>query len=179
MIKKIFYVLLTFIAVACTHKIDKKAIIKNISNDKLTVKRVDVIQESNYYNVLTDVQNSVSSSKEAWRNSPELNQLHRLITIDKVSNAFIAKLKAGNYSNESKVIAYRFIKIDKSKKFIGYAVILFQGERQVTLFYELHPYPYDYYPSGGVKQLINKGLVKEINQIEAEYNKNLPANKKN
>jgi len=172
MIKKIFFVVLTLITVSCSRTMDKKGVIKKITNDKLIVKKVDVIQESNYYNVITDIENSVSSSKEAWKNSPELNQLHRIIIIDKVSNKFIAKLKAGNYSNDDKVIAYRFIKTTKSKKFVGYAVILFHEEKQATLFYEIHPAPYDYYPSGGVKQLINKGLVTEINKIDAEYDKN-------
>jgi hypothetical protein len=172
MIKKIFFVVITLFTVSCSRTIDKKGVIKKITNDKLIVKKVDVIQESNYYNVLTDIENSVSSSKEAWKNSPELGQLHRLIIIDKVSNKFIAKLKAGNYSNDDKVIAYRFIKTAKSKKFVGYAVIIFHEEKQATLFYEIRPEPYDYYPSGGVKQLINKGLVEEINKIDAEYDKN-------
>ena len=172
MIKNIVYFSVLLFFFSCTQKADTKEVITKITNDKLTVKKLNVIQESNYYNVITDIQNSVSSSKEAWKNSPELNQLHRLIIIDKVSNKFIAKLKAGNYANDDKVVAYRFIKMDKSKKFVGYAVVLFHEENQATLFYEIHPDPYDYYPSGGVKQLINKGLVKEINKIDAEYYKN-------
>jgi len=177
MIKNTAYFLFLLIFFSCTQKTDKKEVIKNITNDNLTVKKVDVIQESNYYNVITDIQNSVSSSKEAWKNSPELNQLHRLIIIDKVSGQFIAKLKAGNYVNGDKVVAYRFIKMDQSKKFVGYAVVLFHEEKQATLFYEIHPEPYDYFPSGGVKQLINKGLVEEINKIDAEYDKNLSTKK--
>ena len=64
--------------------------------------------------------------------------------------------------------------MNKDKKFIGYAVILFHEENQHTLFYEMYPTPYDYFPRGGVKQLINKGLVEEINKIEAEYYKKNP-----
>jgi hypothetical protein len=172
MIKKIFLIAIAVLSISCSHKMDKNDAIKKIEDDNLEVKKVDVIQESNYYNVITDIENSVSSSKEAWKNSPELGQLHRLIIIDKVSNKFIAKLKAENYSNDDKVIAYRFIKTAKSKKFVGYAVIIFHEEKQATLFYEIRPEPYDYYPSGGVKQLINKGLVTEINKIDAETKKN-------
>jgi CRISPR/Cas system-associated protein endoribonuclease Cas2 len=177
MIKNAAYFLFLLIFFSCTQKTDKKEVIRKISNDNLTVKKVDVIQQSNYYTVITDIENSVSSSKEAWKNSPELGQLHRLMIIDKVSNKFIAKLKARNYANDDKVVAYRFIKMNQSKKFVGYAVILFHEEEQVTLFYEIHPDPYDYYPSGGVKQLINKGLVQEINAIDAEDKKKLTTKK--
>jgi hypothetical protein len=64
--------------------------------------------------------------------------------------------------------------MNKDKKFIGYAVILFDEKDQHTLFYEIYPAPYDYFPRGGIKQLINKGLVEEINKIEAEYYKKHP-----
>ena len=171
MIKKLLYTLLTLFTLSCTQTIDKKEVISKITKDNLLIKRVDLIQESNYYNVITDLENSVNSSKEAWRNAPELNQLHRLITIDKVSKKFLKKLNARNYLNDDKVIAYRFIKADKSKKYIGYAVLLFHKQNQTTLYYEINEIPYDYFPTGGVKQLINKGLVKEINKIETEHNK--------
>ncbi|WP_396185552.1 hypothetical protein [Flavobacterium sp.] len=175
MIKKILYLQLLFIAFSCNNKIDNKEVINKATKDNLTLKWVDVIQESNYYNVIKDLEQSVNSSKEAWKNAPELNQLHRLLTIDKVSNKFLKKLNAGNYLGDDKVIAYRFIKTDKSKKkYIGYAVILFYDQNQTTLFYEINEVPYDYYPTGGVKQLINKGLVTEINKIEAEYYKKHP-----
>jgi len=174
MIKKILYLQLLFIMFSCNHKIDKKDVINKATKDNLTLKRVDVIQESNYYNVIKDLEQSVNSSKEAWKNAPELNQLHRLITIDKVSKKFLEKLNAGNYLGDDKVIAYRFIKTDKSKKLIGYAVILFHNQNQTTLYYEINKVPYDYFPTGGVKQLINKGLVEEINKIEAEYYKKQP-----
>lgn len=172
MIKKILHFLILLITVSCTKTINKKEVINNISKDNLTLKRVDVIQESNYYNVITDINISVKSSKEAWQNAPELNQLHRLITIDKVSKKYLKKLKDEGFLNDDKVIAYRFIKTDKSKKYLGYAVVLFHEQNQHTLYYEMHPTPYDYFPTGGVKQLINKGLVNEINKIEAEYSKN-------
>lgn len=174
MIKKILYLQLLFITFSCNYKIDKKDVINKAIKDNLTLKSVDVIQESNYYNVITDIENSVNSSKEAWKNAPELNKLHRLIIIDEVSKKYLKKLKDGNYSNDDKVIAYRFIKTDKSKKFIGYAVILFYDQNQTTLYYEINEVPYDYFPTGGVKQLINKGLVEEINKIEAEYYKKHP-----
>jgi hypothetical protein len=175
MIKKRLYSLLALITISCASNIDNnKDVINKATKDNLTLKWVNVIQESNYYNVITDLQQSVNSSKEAWKNAPELNQLHRLITIDKVSKKFLEKLNADNYLNDDKVIAYRFIKTDKSKKYLGYAVILFHDQNQTTLFYEINEVPYDYYPTGGVKQLINKGLVIEINKIEAEYNKNQP-----
>lgn len=174
MIKKILYTLLTLIALSCSQTIDNKEVIKKITNDNLTIKHVDIIQESNYYNLISDIKSSVSSSKEAWKNAPELNQLHRLLIIDKVSKKFLEKLKTGNYLDDDKVIAYRFIKKDKSKKYIGYAVILFHDQIQTTLFYEIKEVPYEYYPTGGVKQLINKGLLEEINKIDEEYNKNHP-----
>jgi hypothetical protein len=172
MIKKYLYLLLGLIIASCSKPIDKKEVISKITTDNLVIKRVDVIQESNYYNVITDIENSVNSSKEAWENAPELNKLHRLIIIDEVSKKYLKKLKEGKYANDDKVIAYQFTKMDKSKKFIGYAVVLFHEQNQHTLFYEIYPAPYDYFPRGGVKQLINKGLIAEINKIEAEYNKN-------
>jgi hypothetical protein len=174
MIKKLLFTLLILITLSCSHTIDKKDVINKATKDNLILKQVDVIQESNYYNVVTDLEQSVNSSKEAWRNAPELKQLHRLITIDKVSKKFLEKLNADNFLNDDKVIAYRFIKTDNSKKYLGYAVILFHDQNQTTLFYEINEVPYDYFPIGGVKQLINKGLVTEINKIEEEYNKNYP-----
>lgn len=174
MIKKYLYILITLIIVSCSKSIDKKEVISKISNDNLVIKRVDLIQESNYYNVITDIENSVNTSKEAWKNAPELNKLHRLIIIDEVSKKYLKKLKEGKYSNDDKVVAYQFTKMNKDKKFIGYAVILFHEQNQHTLFYEIYPAPYDYFPKGGVKQLINKGLVEEINKIEAEYYKKHP-----
>jgi hypothetical protein len=174
MIKKLLYSLLILITLSCSHSIDNKDVINKASKDNLTLKWVNVIQESNYYNVIKDLEQSVNSSKEAWKNAPELNQLHRLLTIDKVSKKFLKKLNAGNYLGDDKVIAYRFIKKDKSKKYLGYAVILFHNQNQTTLFYEINEVPYDYFPTGGVKQLINKGLVTEINKIESEYYKKHP-----
>jgi hypothetical protein len=165
MIKKILYTLLALATLSCSQHIDKKEVIRKITKDNLTVKRVNVLQESNYYNVITDLENSVNSSKEAWKNAPELQKLYRLIIIDDVSKKYLKKLKDGNYLNEDKVIAYQFTKMDKSKKFIGYAVILFHEQNQHTLFYEIYPAPYDYFPQGGVKQLINKGLIEDINKI--------------
>jgi hypothetical protein len=179
MIKKYLYLLFTLIITSCTKPVDKKEVISKITKDHLTIKNVNVIQESNYYNVITDIENSVNSSKEAWKNAPELKKLHRLIIIDEVSKKYLKKLREGNYSNDDKVIAYQFTKMDKSKKFIGYAVILFHEENQHTLFYEIYPAPYDYFPRGGVKQLINKGLVEEINKIEAEYYKKNPVKLEN
>jgi hypothetical protein len=177
MIKKTLSIIISLIFLSCTKTINKKEVISKITNDNLTVKSVVKIQESNYYNVITDIENSVNSSKEAWKNAPELQKLHRLIIIDDVSKKYLKKLKDGNYLNDDKVIAYKFTKTDKSKKFIGYAIILFHEQIQHTLFYEIHPAPYDYFPRGGVKQLINKGLVEEINKIEAEYYKKQKANK--
>jgi len=178
MTKNYLYILIILIVGSCSKSIDKKEIISKISNDNLVIKRVDFIQESNYYNVVTDIENSVNSSKEAWKNAPELNKLHRLIIIDEVSKKYLKKLKQGKYLNEDKVIAYQFTKMKGNKKFIGYAVILFHEQNQHTLFYEIYPAPYDYFPRGGIKQLINKGLVKEINQLEADYYKKQAANKK-
>lgn len=178
MVKKYFYLQIIFIIASCSQPVDKKEVISNITTDNLIIQRVHVIQESNYYNVITEIKKSVNSSKEAWENAPELKKLHRLIIIDDVSNKYLKKLKEGNYLNNDKVIAYQFIKMDKTKKFIGYAVILFHEENQHTLFYEIHPAPYNYYPKKGVKQLINKGLTEEINKIEAEYyNKQLAKTK--
>ena len=79
--------------------------------------------------------------------------------------------------NDDKVIAYQFTKMNKSEKFIGYAVVLFHEKDQHTLYYEISPAPYNYFPRGGIKELINKGLLVEINKIEAEYFKKQSANK--
>jgi hypothetical protein len=174
MIRKLFFTLLVAFTVSCSKTIDKKEVISKVSKDNLVIKRVDLIQESTYYNVITDIENSVNTSKDAWKNAPELKKLHRLIIIDEVSKKYLKKLKEGKYSNDDKVIAYQFTKMNKDKKFIGYAVILFDEKDQHTLFYEIYPAPYDYFPRGGIKQLINKGLVEEINKIEAEYYKKHP-----
>lgn len=169
MIKKIVSSLLILFSISCAHTIDNKEVINSAAKaDSLSLKSVDVLQESNYFNVITDLEQSVKSSKEAWKNAPELNQLHRLKTIDYVSQKFLKKLKDVNYQKDDKVIAYHFIKTYKSKEYIGYAVILFHDQDRTTLYYELHDAAYGYYPSG-VKQLINKGLTEEINKIEAEY----------
>lgn len=169
MIKKILYLHLLFLAISCSRNIDKKEVISKASKDNLLIKRVTLIQESNFYNVITDIEQSVNSSKAAWEKAPELNKLHRVAIIDEVSKKYLKKLKDGKYLNDDKVIAYQFTKMNQDKKFEGYAVILFQGENQHTLFYEIYPAPYDYFPRGGIKQLINKGLVEEINKLEAEY----------
>ena len=174
MIKKYLYILVALIIASCSKSIDKKEVISKVSKDNLVIKRIDLIQESNYYNVITDIENSVKTSKEAWKNAPELKKLHRLIIIDEVSKKYLKKLKEGKYANDDKVLAYQFTKMNKDKKFIGYAVILFHEKDQQTLFYEIYPAPYDYFPRGGIKQLINKGLVEEINKIEAEYYKKKP-----
>lgn len=171
MIKKILFILMLLIMVSCDNTISNKEVISKVTKDNFTLKSVTVLQESNYYNVITDIENSVNSSIKAWKNAPELKQLHRVISIDKVSKKYLKKLKAGKYSNDDKVIAYQFTKMNKNKKFIGFAVILFHEQNQNTLFYEIYPVPYNYYPTGGIKQLINKGLLEEINKIEAEYNK--------
>ena len=176
MIKKILFILLPLITISCAHTIDNKAIIAKVTNDSLTLKRVDLVQESTYFTVITDLKQSVNSSKAAWKNAPELKQLHRVQTIDLVSKKFLKKLNAVNYLDDDKVIAYQFVKMSKSKEFTGFAVIIFHDENQTTLYYEIHPAPYSYYPSGGVKQLINKGLTEEINRIEAEYYKTHPLN---
>lgn len=174
MIKKIIISLITLISISCTHTIDNKEIINSAAKaDNLTLKSVDVLQESNYFNVITDLEQSVKSSKEAWKNAPELNQLHRLKTIDFVSAKFLKKLNAINYLDDDKVIAYRFIKKSKTNEYIGYAVILFHEQNQTTLFYEINDASKSTFPSG-VKQLINRGLTAEINTIEAEYYKKNP-----
>lgn len=162
------------LTVSCNQTDSKKTAVAKIKKDNLLIKSVFVIEESNYYNVISDLENSVTTSKEAWKNAPELNKLHRLDIIDDVSNKYLKKLKEVKYSNDDRVIAYQFTKMNKDKKFIGYAVILFHEQNQTTLFYEIYPTPYDYFPKGGIKQLINKGLVEEINKLEAEYNKKQP-----
>ena len=174
MIKKVLITLLALFTISCSQTIDKKEVISKISNDSLFIKRVDIIQESNYITVITDIESSVNTSKDAWKNAPELKKLHRLIIIDEVSKKYLKKLKEGNYLNDDVVVAYQFTKMKEDKKFMGYAVILFHEQKQHTLFYEIYPAPYDYYPTGGIKQLINKGLVTEINTLEADYYKKNP-----
>ena len=110
MIKKTLYSLLILIAISCEHYIDKRDVIAKIKKDNLKLERVDVIQESNYYNVITDLKITVNSSIEAWDNSPELNQYNRVKSIQKVSKDFLKKLYLVKYLNDDKVIAYRFIK---------------------------------------------------------------------
>jgi hypothetical protein len=179
MIKKTLYIIITLFFISCSHTIDKKEVIRKIVKDNLTVISVDLVQESNFYNVISDIENSVNSSKEAWKKAPELNRTFRLSIIDEVSKKYLKNLKEKNFLNDDKVIAYRFIKTDQSKKYIGYAVILFHEQNQHTLYYEIHSTPYDYYPTMGVKQLINKGLINEINKIDEANSTNSPANSDN
>ena len=70
MIKKILYRLLTIITISCATNIDNKEVISKITKDNLIIKHVDVLQESNYYNVITDLKQLVNSSKEAWKKVP-------------------------------------------------------------------------------------------------------------
>lgn len=173
MSKKILLILLSVFIVSCEQYTDKKEIIAEASNDNLTTKSVTVIQESNLKDVILDIEKTVSSSIEAWKNAPELNRPNRPNSIDQVSKKFLKKLNAAPYLDDDKVIAYRFIKTNQSKKYLGYAVILFHNNDQTTLYYEINEMPYNYYPLG-IKQLINKGLLAEINKIEEEYYKKHP-----
>jgi hypothetical protein len=152
--------------------VNNRVVINKIANDNLTIESVDVIQESNYYNVITDLNITIKSSVNAWNSSPELGQYNRVKTIEKVTKKFLKKLNSVKYENDDKVIAYRFIKSDnKGKKYIGYTVLIFDtNANQSILYYDIKEYPsIDNY--SGVKQLINKGLSKEINEIEKEYYK--------
>ena len=162
--------LLTLLTISCG-SVDNKAVISKITNDNLTVERVDIIQESNYYNVITDLDITIKSSINAWNNAPELGQYNRVKTINKVTQKFLRKLNSVKYDDNSKVIAYRFIKSNKNKKYIGYAVIIFDNDNQSTLYYDIKKYPSIDDNSSSVKQLINKGLSDEINKIEKEYYK--------
>lgn len=152
--------------------VNNRVVINKIANDNLTIESVDVIQESNYYNVITDLNITIKSSVNAWNSSPELGQYNRVKTIEKVTKKFLKKLNSVKYENDDKVIAYRFIKSDnKGKKYIGHTVVIFDSnDNQAILYYDLKEYP-SIDTNSGVKQLINKGLSKEINEIEKEYYK--------
>ncbi len=168
-IKKII-ILLTLLTISC-NTINNKPIIRKIVNDNLKVEQVDIIQESTYYNVITDLDITIKSSINAWNNAPELGQFNRVNTIKKVTQKFLKKLNSVKYENYDKVIAYRFIKSNKNKKYIGYTVIIFDSnDNQSTLYYDIQEYP-SIDNNSGVKQLINKGLSDEINKIEKEYYK--------
>lgn len=170
MTRKTLLILLLLVVVSCKKETDNKSVIAKIAKDNLTIKSVSVIQVSNCYTVVSNLKESVSSSIEAWNNAPELKQFNRVKSINIVSKNFLKKLNSVNYLNDDKVVGYRFVKKNKSKEFIGYAVVLFHDKNQSTLYYDIHEAPYDYYASD-IKKLINKGLIEEINKIEAGYYK--------
>jgi hypothetical protein len=169
---KILLLLPTLFIISCDTPVNKKTVISKITKDNLIIEQVDIIQESTYYNVITDLDITIKSSISAWNNSPELGQYNRVKTIEKVTKNFLKKLDSVKYEDNDKVIAYRFIKSYKNKKYVGYTVIIFdKNGKQFTLYYNIKRYPSAYDNSISVKQLINKGLSDEINKIEKKYYK--------
>lgn len=169
--KKITILLTLLIITSCDVANNSKTVISKITNDNLIIEQVDIVQESTYYNVITDLDITIKSSVNAWNNAPELGQFNRVNTIKKVTQKFLKKLNSVKYEDDDKVIAYRFIKNNRNKKYIGYAVIIFDSnDNQSTLYYDIKEYP-SIDNNSGVKQLINKGLSDEINRIEEEYYK--------
>ena len=168
--KKIL-ILITIIITSCTNPIMKnKTIVSKITNDSLKVERVDIIEESNYYNVITNLDAVIKSSIDAWEDSPELGQYNRIKTIKIVTDKFIKKLNDGNYQNDDKVTAYQFIKSNGNKRYLGYAVVIFDKDgKQSTLYYEIKNYS-NYYNGASVNKLITRGLSDEINTTPVECN---------
>jgi hypothetical protein len=65
------------------------------------------------------------------------------------------------------VFSYVFTKRDKyNKRYIGQTVLIFdKDDNQQTLYYDIRDYS-DNYDILSVKELINKGLLTDINKIE-------------
>jgi len=170
--KKILILVILF-TISCTSAITSKEVIINITNDKLKVEHVDILEVSNYYNVRTDLDLVIKSSIKAWDRSPELGQYNRVKTIKIVTDNFIDKLNKGNYQNDDKVIAYQFIKSGNNKHYIGYTVVIFDEEgNQSTLYYSIKEYSkIPYYDGNTINKLIDRGLSKEINKIEYKFYK--------
>jgi hypothetical protein len=53
--KRIILLLITLLIISCNTPINNKEVIKNITNDSLNVKHVDILEVSNYYNITTDL----------------------------------------------------------------------------------------------------------------------------
>jgi len=173
--KRIIILLITLLTISCNTPINNKEVIKNITNDSLNVKHVDILEVSNYYNITTDLDAVIKSSIKAWKNSPELGQYNRIKTIKFVTKTFIKKLNDGNYDKNDKVIAYQFIKTNKikNKHYIGYAVVIFDKDgNQSTLYYSIKEYSKNaYYDGAPINKLIDRGLSKEIDKIEDKFYK--------
>ena len=171
--KRIIILLITLLTISCNTPINNKEVIKNITNDSLNVKHVDILEVSNYYNITTDLDAVIKSSIKAWKNSPELGQYNRIKTIKFVTKTFIKKLNDGNYDKNDKVIAYQFIKSNEGKHYIGYTVVIFDKDgNQSTLYYSIKEYSKNaYYDGGSVNKLIDRGLSKEIDKIEDKFYK--------
>lgn len=170
--KRILITLL-LLFISCSNPVTNKEVISKITNDQLKIEHVDILEISNYYNVTTDLDVVIKSSITAWENSPELGQYNRVKTIKIVTDKFISKLNKGNYDKNDKVIAYQFIKSGNNKKYIGYAVVIFDKDsNQSTLYYNIKEYLKNgYYEGGSVNDLIDRGLSKEINKIENKFYK--------
>jgi hypothetical protein len=172
MINKKIIVPICLLLISCKPNINNSDIIKKVSNDNLIIKQVNIIETSNYKNTIKNLDNSIETSIKAWEDSPELGQYNRTNTIRKVTEKFKNKLKYNNYNDDAIITAYRFIKSDRIKLYMGYCVIILDNNQNPNLlYYEINTYnTYEDCPTS-IKQLINRGLSNEINHIENKYYK--------
>jgi hypothetical protein len=163
--KKIILVLITLLSISCAK--DNKATISNIKDDGFLVESALVTQESNYYTITTDLDNTIESSISSWLKSPELGRTSRIKTINLVTSKFIKELNSIKHQKDDLVFSYVFTKRDKyNKRYIGQTVLIFDKDgNQQTLYYDIRKYS-DNYDILSIKELINKGLLTDINKIE-------------
>jgi hypothetical protein len=163
--KKIITVLITLLMISCAK--DNKLTISNIKDDGFLVESVSVTQESNYSTIATDLDNTIESSIASWEKSPELGRTSRIKTINLVTSKFIKELNSIKHQKDDLVFSYVFTKRDKyNKRYIGQTVLIFdKDDNQQTLYYDIRDYS-DNYDILSVKELINKGLLTDINKIE-------------
>jgi hypothetical protein len=163
--KKIIFLLIAIITISCNK--DNKDNIVNIKDDGLLVESAVITQESNYYTISIDLENTIKSSIASWNKHPELGRVSRIKTINLVTSKFIKELNSIKHQKDDLVLSYVFTKRDKyNKRYIGQAVLIFdKSNNQQTLYYDIKDYSDDYNILP-VKDLINKGLVTDINKIE-------------
>jgi hypothetical protein len=163
--KKVILVLITLLSISCAK--DNKLTISNIKDDGFLVESVNITQESNYHNIITDLDNTIESSISSWNKSPELGRTSRIKTIKLVTSKFIKDINSIKHQKDDLVFSYVFTKRDKyNKRYIGQTVLIFDKDgNQQTLYYDIRIYS-DNYNILSIKELINKGLLTDINKIE-------------
>jgi hypothetical protein len=90
--KKIIFLLIAIITISCNK--DNKDNIVNIKDDGLLVESAVITQESNYYTISIDLENTIKSSIASWNKHPELGRVSRIKTINLVTSKFIKELNS-------------------------------------------------------------------------------------